>query len=157
MPFDFNSIAASNLATTGFPGKECVSPVTVTSTFTSGTLNSSNSTAVTSLTVVGDGVTAVWLEFYGSDLYCSTVPSVSQIGARIFDGTIGTTLLTQSVQNISVVNVSTGPARVVARVAAYSGSKTFNVCLFNSTATNCVAVIDAAATFPMIFRATWAG
>ena len=160
MPFDFNSIAASNLATTGFPGKECVTPVTVTSTFTSGTLNNANSTAVASLTIVGDGVSAVFLQFYCADIYCSTIPSNSQIAIRLYDGTIGTTLVAQSVWNMNPtnnLNLAVGPGILSYRAPAYSGSKTFNICLSNASATNCVAAIDAGAATPMLFRATWGG
>jgi len=158
MPFDFNSIAAANLATTGFPGKEVTSPVERITSFTSATLNASRSTAITSITITGDNATPILLELLIPTWQTTTLSATSEIVFEMWDGTIGSGTRLAFDDKHAVTNVLfNGHVTLKRRIAAFSGSKTININAFNATVSNAVVVAYAATDNPMLLRATWAG
>jgi len=142
MPFDFNSIASSNLATIGFPGKELTGGYAERVT---DALAQAAGIDICSITVTGDGVTPVILEGSVRQADRSTDFQFFQIR----DGAGGTGTIYAS----CIVRSLSATVYAKQRIAAFSGVKTFYWRAETPSAGN----YSIYASPPMWLRATWAG
>lgn len=138
------------------PGADVTTPATRTTDFSTGTINNSRSASMLSLTATGDNVTAMTVEFWAGGLYASSLAGSCNLVVELWDGTVGTgTLLALDDRVHAATGVDYGNVFLRRRIAAFSGSKTFNVAVRNATALNATFVVVGGATYPQSLSATW--
>lgn len=128
------------------PGKELFGGVATL------TANSSGPDAM-SVSVIGDGVTPVRVELDAQYLQTAAVAGTG-VFARIRDGAAGTGTVHAEALTTSPAPGYGFNARIAARVAAFSGAKTF---YYNITVGASTVTLGANAAAPATLRATWAG
>lgn len=111
------------------------------------TSDHAGSGTVASITVTGDGVTPMWLEGY-----CYACTSSGAIDTEVrLDLLDGSTVLQSSREQMHTPDAKVHLAPRV-RVAAWSGSKTFNLNVENSNGTPTACALGTA---PAFIRGTW--
>jgi len=103
-----------------------------------------------SCTVTGDNATPVLLQ-----AFCKRIDSsaASDLQFELWDGTVGSGTLIQASYHRFAANGVVGHFNLLKRVAAFSGSKTFNLAI-SSTAAATVTYYAGTGT-PMVLHATW--
>lgn len=148
--------------TPAISGKELLNGyVEKTSNHTTATLNSGGTVrealSTMNITVTGDGITPVLLEFWCAGNWASTLgTNPTALNMEIWDGTVGSgTKVCVTDDYLVTTSQPRGAVHMRRRVAAFTGSKTFTVAVSNNTASNSVFVIDGFTAAPMYLRATW--
>jgi hypothetical protein len=108
---------------------------------------------ITSITVQGDGSTAVLIEHSGAAMRTSAAAgNTVSIATRDGSGGSGTQYGSAAGTNAGANYSMSCFGRT--RVAAFSGAKTFYTYLSAAAGT---PTVDAAATYPFLLRASWGG
>jgi hypothetical protein len=138
-------------------GSEVAAPTTATSNFSTGSLAAGaySAAAITALTITGNNVNAVLVEFWASGTFLGG-GTAAQHGVTLHDGSIGAgTIVAIGFPPIPSASAAQGPVLVRARIAAFSGSKTFNIAVRNDGGVAQTISIAAGSTYPTMLRAVW--
>lgn len=133
----------------GKAGQEIAS-ATRTASFTEAIAGAAQSADIETLTITGDGVNEIILEAFGNDHRCNSTTGQS-VSLIILDDT---TIVGAS--EVTATSDYRDNCYAQARVAAFSGEKTFRVRGYKGDSGTDTYVLSASATTPFIFRATWA-
>jgi hypothetical protein len=129
---------------------------TRTTDFDSGSLSSGvRTSAIMSITVTGDNVNYMWVDFWCAGLYMSGGTPDTEMNPELWDGTVGSGTRICLADCITSAVGRPWPFTMSARVAPFSGSKTFSFAILNSDATSTTIRTVSGTTYPTYLLARW--